>query len=85
MNFNRPNKPSGRLLYVLVYVLGINAIFSDGSLSSERAKQWRDGDWMCTNCSNHNYASWSQCNRYVSVLLYLSSGSLQLSYSIISL
>ncbi|KAL9272963.1 hypothetical protein AKJ16_DCAP20269 [Drosera capensis] len=27
------------------------------------AKQWRDGDWMCTSCSNHNYASRSQCNR----------------------
>ncbi|XP_065856032.1 uncharacterized protein [Euphorbia lathyris] len=27
------------------------------------AKQWRNGDWMCTNCSNHNYASRSQCNR----------------------
>lgn len=27
------------------------------------AKQWRDGDWMCTNCKNHNYASRSECNR----------------------
>ncbi|KAA8547476.1 hypothetical protein F0562_003660 [Nyssa sinensis] len=27
------------------------------------AKQWRDGDWMCTNCNNHNYASRSECNR----------------------
>ncbi|KAK4416810.1 hypothetical protein Salat_2506500 [Sesamum alatum] len=27
------------------------------------AKQWRDGDWMCSNCNNHNYASRAQCNR----------------------
>ncbi|XP_047955123.1 ranBP2-type zinc finger protein At1g67325 isoform X2 [Salvia hispanica] len=27
------------------------------------AKQWRDGDWMCSNCNNHNYASREQCNR----------------------
>ncbi|KAK1304364.1 hypothetical protein QJS10_CPB11g00834 [Acorus calamus] len=27
------------------------------------AKKWRDGDWMCTNCNNHNYASRSYCNR----------------------
>jgi len=26
-------------------------------------KQWRDGDWMCTNCKNHNYASRAECNR----------------------
>ncbi|ONK80158.1 uncharacterized protein A4U43_C01F14510 [Asparagus officinalis] len=27
------------------------------------AKQWRDGDWMCTSCNNHNFASRSFCNR----------------------
>ncbi|XP_039138364.1 uncharacterized RNA-binding protein C17H9.04c isoform X1 [Dioscorea cayenensis subsp. rotundata] len=27
------------------------------------AKQWRDGDWMCNNCNNHNYASRTHCNR----------------------
>ncbi|EYU20511.1 hypothetical protein MIMGU_mgv1a009717mg [Erythranthe guttata] len=27
------------------------------------AKQWRDGDWMCSNCNNHNYASRAECNR----------------------
>ncbi|KAJ4759895.1 zinc finger (Ran-binding) family protein [Rhynchospora pubera] len=27
------------------------------------AKQWRDGDWMCGNCNNHNYASRTHCNR----------------------
>ncbi|PIA26820.1 hypothetical protein AQUCO_08700006v1 [Aquilegia coerulea] len=33
------------------------------TLLGKGAKQWRDGDWMCTNCDNHNYASRSQCNR----------------------
>ncbi|KAG0488302.1 hypothetical protein HPP92_006876 [Vanilla planifolia] len=27
------------------------------------AKQWREGDWMCQICNNHNYASRSCCNR----------------------
>ncbi|MQL78929.1 hypothetical protein Taro_011375 [Colocasia esculenta] len=27
------------------------------------AKQWRDGDWMCSHCNNHNFASRSFCNR----------------------
>ncbi|XP_043711414.1 E3 SUMO-protein ligase RanBP2 isoform X2 [Telopea speciosissima] len=33
------------------------------TLLGKGAKQWRDGDWMCTNCNNHNYASRSHCNR----------------------
>ncbi|KAG2323368.1 hypothetical protein Bca4012_058859 [Brassica carinata] len=33
------------------------------ALLAKGAKQWRDGDWMCTNCKNHNYASRSECNR----------------------
>lgn len=33
------------------------------TLLGKGAKQWRDGDWMCTNCNNHNYASRSQCNK----------------------
>ncbi|XP_058009139.1 uncharacterized protein LOC110659365 isoform X3 [Hevea brasiliensis] len=33
------------------------------ALLGKGAKQWRNGDWMCTNCNNHNYASRSQCNR----------------------
>ncbi|XP_059592433.1 uncharacterized protein LOC100245437 isoform X4 [Vitis vinifera] len=33
------------------------------TLLGKGAKQWRDGDWMCTNCNNHNFASRSQCNR----------------------
>ncbi|KAL5752508.1 hypothetical protein ACOSP7_022702 [Xanthoceras sorbifolium] len=33
------------------------------ALLGKGAKQWRNGDWMCTNCNNHNYASRSECNR----------------------
>lgn len=33
------------------------------ALVGKGAKHWRDGDWMCSNCSNHNYASRSECNR----------------------
>ncbi|OVA12646.1 zinc finger protein [Macleaya cordata] len=33
------------------------------TLLGKGAKQWRDGDWMCTNCNNHNFASRSHCNR----------------------
>ncbi|XP_027076231.1 ranBP2-type zinc finger protein At1g67325-like isoform X1 [Coffea arabica] len=33
------------------------------TLLGKGAKQWRDGDWMCNNCNNHNYASRSECNR----------------------
>ncbi|XP_047071059.1 uncharacterized protein LOC124679321 isoform X2 [Lolium rigidum] len=25
--------------------------------------KWREGDWLCSNCNNHNYASRSFCNR----------------------
>lgn len=32
-------------------------------LPGKGAKQWRDGDWMCTNCNNHNFASRTYCNR----------------------
>ncbi|KAA8521787.1 hypothetical protein F0562_012460 [Nyssa sinensis] len=35
------------------------------TLIGKGAKQWRDGDWICTNCNNHNYASRSECNRSV--------------------
>jgi hypothetical protein len=38
-------------------------LMSTPSLLGKGAKQWRDGDWMCTNCKNHNYASRSHCNR----------------------
>ncbi|KAL6543510.1 hypothetical protein OROHE_010132 [Orobanche hederae] len=33
------------------------------TLLGKGAKQWRDGDWMCSNCNNHNYASRAECNR----------------------
>ncbi|GLU19776.1 hypothetical protein SLE2022_360030 [Rubroshorea leprosula] len=33
------------------------------TLIGKGAKQWRNGDWMCTKCNNHNYASRAQCNR----------------------
>ncbi|XP_031389263.1 uncharacterized RNA-binding protein C17H9.04c [Punica granatum] len=33
------------------------------SLPGKGATQWRDGDWMCTNCNNHNYKSRKECNR----------------------
>ncbi|KAL5557571.1 hypothetical protein UlMin_039807 [Ulmus minor] len=33
------------------------------TLLGKGAKQWREGDWMCTICNNHNYASRSECNR----------------------
>ncbi|XP_017698070.1 uncharacterized protein LOC103706355 isoform X2 [Phoenix dactylifera] len=28
-----------------------------------KAKQWREGDWMCSKCNNHNFSSRSYCNR----------------------
>jgi hypothetical protein len=28
-----------------------------------KGAKWRDGDWMCSNCNNHNYASRAFCNR----------------------
>ncbi|XP_052189212.1 RNA-binding protein involved in heterochromatin assembly dri1 isoform X2 [Diospyros lotus] len=40
-----------------------NAAAATPTLLGKGAKQWRDGDWMCTNCNNHNYASRSKCNR----------------------
>ncbi|KAI3519166.1 hypothetical protein L1887_08193 [Cichorium endivia] len=33
------------------------------TLPGKGARQWRDGDWICTNCNNHNYASRSHCNK----------------------
>ncbi|OMO57059.1 Zinc finger, RanBP2-type [Corchorus capsularis] len=33
------------------------------TLIGKGAIQWRSGDWMCTKCNNHNYASRAQCNR----------------------
>ncbi|KAL6582747.1 hypothetical protein OROMI_004825 [Orobanche minor] len=36
---------------------------SAGKHACLSTKQWRDGDWMCSNCNNHNYASRAECNR----------------------
>ncbi|KAJ8771044.1 hypothetical protein K2173_023369 [Erythroxylum novogranatense] len=36
---------------------------SKPTLLGKGAKHWRNGDWVCTNCNNQNYASRSQCNR----------------------
>ncbi|KAJ3679822.1 hypothetical protein LUZ60_016100 [Juncus effusus] len=33
------------------------------TLMGKGAKQWREGDWMCNGCNNHNYASRTHCNR----------------------
>nr|XP_043634051.1 mastermind-like protein 1 isoform X2 [Erigeron canadensis] len=38
-------------------------IMSMPALPQKGAKHWRDGDWMCANCDNHNYASRSRCNK----------------------
>ncbi|KAK4791304.1 hypothetical protein SAY86_031717 [Trapa natans] len=33
------------------------------ALPGKGATQWRDGDWLCRNCNNHNYKSRTECNR----------------------
>ncbi|KAI7736614.1 hypothetical protein M8C21_025699 [Ambrosia artemisiifolia] len=43
--------------------LQLPQIMAMPTLPGKGAKQWRDGDWMCTNCDNHNYASRSHCNK----------------------
>ncbi|XP_076910360.1 uncharacterized protein LOC143567972 [Bidens hawaiensis] len=43
--------------------LQLPQIMTMPTLPGKGAKQWRDGDWMCTNCDNHNYASRSHCNK----------------------
>ncbi|GKB80342.1 zinc finger (Ran-binding) family protein [Tanacetum coccineum] len=43
--------------------LQLPQIVTMGTLPGKGAKQWRDGDWMCTKCDNHNYASRSSCNK----------------------
>ncbi|GAB2279433.1 hypothetical protein Dimus_014073 [Dionaea muscipula] len=49
--------PNGQMRMQLPQSVTAQALVGKG------AKQWRDGDWMCTSCNNHNYASRSQCNR----------------------
>ncbi|KAI3798840.1 hypothetical protein L1987_34123 [Smallanthus sonchifolius] len=43
--------------------LQLPQILTMPTLPGKGAKQWRDGDWMCSNCDNHNYASRSHCNK----------------------
>lgn len=43
--------------------LQVSRVPATPALLGKGAKQWRDGDWMCSNCNNHNYASREQCNR----------------------
>nr|GEU86124.1 zinc finger (Ran-binding) family protein [Tanacetum cinerariifolium] len=43
--------------------LQLPQIVTMGTVPGKGAKQWRDGDWMCTKCDNHNYASRSSCNK----------------------
>lgn len=48
-NGNSMALPSGQ-------VPGMSGVVGKGA-------KWREGDWLCTNCSNHNYASRAFCNR----------------------
>ncbi|KAL6959963.1 hypothetical protein U1Q18_040112 [Sarracenia purpurea var. burkii] len=63
--YTPPSYPSGSSATALN--LPVNLQFAQlaatPTLLGKGAKQWRDGDWMCTNCNNHNYASRSHCNR----------------------
>eukprot|EP00850_Spirogloea_muscicola_P022031 SM000273S10241 [mRNA] locus=s273:70582:71879:- [translate_table: standard] len=38
---------------------GINLM----ALAGKGASHWRTGDWLCTACNNHNFASRQVCNR----------------------
>ncbi|XP_009764394.2 uncharacterized protein LOC107778889 isoform X1 [Nicotiana tabacum] len=56
--------PSGNSMVLPLQVnLQVPHVPAAPTLLGKGAKQWRDGDWMCTNCNNHNYASRSNCNR----------------------
>lgn len=54
---------SGNTMELLNLHGNLHTLPAAPTLLGKGAKQWRDGDWMCTNCNNHNYASRSQCNR----------------------
>lgn len=60
-----PPYPGGSSAAVpnLQHNLQVPQLAATPTLLGKGAKQWRDGDWMCTNCDNHNYASRSECNR----------------------
>jgi hypothetical protein len=34
---------------------------------------WREGDWLCSTCNNHNYASRAFCNRFYFVTSFCSN------------
>nr|BAJ93151.1 predicted protein [Hordeum vulgare subsp. vulgare] len=48
-NGNSMALPSGQ-------VPGMSGVVGKGA-------KWREGDWLCNNCSNHNHASRAFCNR----------------------
>lgn len=54
---------SGSSMGLLNLHSNLGALPAAPTLLGKGARQWRDGDWMCANCNNHNYASRSQCNR----------------------
>ncbi|KAI3669479.1 hypothetical protein L6452_40715 [Arctium lappa] len=60
-----PSYPVGRSTAEQTLQLNLQTpqIVTMPALPGKGAKQWRDGDWMCTNCNNHNYASRSKCNK----------------------
>jgi hypothetical protein len=35
--------------------------------------RWREGDWLCSTCNNHNYASRAFCNRFYFVTSFCSN------------
>uniref|UniRef100_A0A5B7A2G3 RanBP2-type domain-containing protein n=1 Tax=Davidia involucrata TaxID=16924 RepID=A0A5B7A2G3_DAVIN len=60
-----PPYPTGSSAAAPIFQVNVQLphLVTTPTLLGKGAKQWRDGDWMCTNCNNHNYASRSQCNR----------------------
>ncbi|KAL0928311.1 hypothetical protein M5K25_000185 [Dendrobium thyrsiflorum] len=62
-----PNGGQAHGLYSKYYGRNLPNVASQLSamptLLGKGAKQWRDGDWMCQKCNNHNFASRSYCNR----------------------
>ncbi|XP_072956938.1 uncharacterized protein [Typha angustifolia] len=56
-NGNLAALSSGQVNAQSPQIAGMPALLGKG------AKQWREGDWMCSNCNNHNFASRTYCNR----------------------
>ncbi|KAL0343108.1 UNVERIFIED_CONTAM: hypothetical protein Sangu_1198200 [Sesamum angustifolium] len=65
LNSLYPTIPTGNTAapQTLQFNLQVPRAPATATLLGKGAKQWRDGDWMCSNCNNHNYASRAQCNR----------------------